>query len=54
MTFNQLLGINNKGVIAGYRGSGAQGHPNKGYPLLPPYGQGQYVNENFPGRCRPR
>ena len=36
-------------MIAGYFGSGAQGHPNKGYLLLPPYGQGNYVNENFPG-----
>ena len=33
VTFNQLLGINNDGVIAGYFGSGAQGHPNKGYRL---------------------
>jgi hypothetical protein len=49
VTFNQLLGINNEGVIAGYFGSGAAGHPNKGYVLLPPYGQGNYVNENFPG-----
>src|SRR5579885_3695116 len=32
-TFNQLLGINNTGVIAGYFGSGAAGHPNKGYLL---------------------
>ncbi len=49
LTFNQLLGINDEGVIAGYFGSGAQGHPNQGYLLLPPYGQGNYVNENFPG-----
>jgi hypothetical protein len=48
-TFNQLLGINNEGVIAGYFGSGAQGHPNKGYTLSPPYGQANYTNENFPG-----
>jgi hypothetical protein len=48
-TFNQLLGINNSGVISGYFGSGATGHPNQGYTLLPPYGQGNYVNENFPG-----
>jgi hypothetical protein len=46
LTFNQLLGVNNQGVIAGYFGSGAQGHPNKGYELLP---WRQYVNENFPG-----
>jgi hypothetical protein len=49
VTFNQLLGINNEGVIAGYFGSGAQGHPNKGYLLFWPYGQGNYSNENFPG-----
>jgi len=49
VTFNQLLGINNKGLIAGYFGSGAQGHPNKGYLLHPPYGQHNYTNENFPG-----
>lgn len=48
-TFNQLLGINNEGLIAGYFGSGATGHPNKGYTLSPPYGQGNYNNENFPG-----
>lgn len=49
-TFNQLLGINNKGKIAGYFGIGTlPGHPNQGYVLLPPYGQGNYVNENFPG-----
>src|SRR6266568_3701989 len=32
-TFNQLLGINAHNVIAGYFGSGAAGHPNKGYLL---------------------
>ena len=48
VTFNQLLGINNKGLIAGYFGSGAQGHPNKGYLLHPPYGQHNYTKENFP------
>jgi hypothetical protein len=48
VTFNQLLGINNHGEIAGYFGSGAAGHPNKGYRLYPPFGQRNYVNENFP------
>jgi hypothetical protein len=47
-TFNQLLGINDNGKIVGYFGSGKPGHPNKGYRLLPPYGQGSYINENFP------
>jgi hypothetical protein len=45
LTFNQLLGINNDNVIAGYFGSGAQGHPNKGYELWTP---STYRNENFP------
>jgi hypothetical protein len=45
LTFNQLLGINDDGVIAGYFGSGAQGHPNKGYELWTP---STYRNENFP------
>lgn len=48
-TFNQLLGINQRGIIAGYFGSGAAGAPNQGYLLFPPYGQGSYLNENFPG-----
>jgi len=46
LTFNQLLGVNNEGVIAGYFGSGAQNHPNKGYLLRP---NNTYQNENFPG-----
>jgi Cu/Zn superoxide dismutase len=49
VTFNQLLGINDDGVIAGYLGSGAAGHPNMGYRLFPPHGTGGYVSENFPG-----
>jgi hypothetical protein len=49
LTFNQLLGINNEGVIAGYFGSGAKGHPNKGYELSAPFAQGDFRNENFPG-----
>src|SRR5579872_443867 len=46
-TFNQLLGINDFGVIAGYFGSGAARHPNQGYLLAPNHTQ--YINENFPG-----
>jgi Cu/Zn superoxide dismutase len=44
-TFNQLLGINDNGLIAGYFGSGAQGHPNMGYLL----DGASYQSENFPG-----
>jgi hypothetical protein len=51
-TFNQLLGINVHGEISGYFGSGAAGHPNKGYLLKPPYGQSNYVNENYPGSAQ--
>ena len=29
LTFNQLLGINGHGLIAGYFGSGAAGHPKR-------------------------
>jgi hypothetical protein len=49
-TFNQELGINNAGVIVGYFGSGAAGHPNKGYTEVRPYNtQLDFTNENFPG-----
>lgn len=51
-TFNQLLGINDHGVIAGYFGSGANGHPNKGYILNGTYSQKNFVNENFPGSAQ--
>jgi hypothetical protein len=44
-TFNQLLGINDDGVVAGYFGSGAHGHPNKGYELWTP---NTYRTENYP------
>jgi hypothetical protein len=47
-TFNQLLGINKIGLIAGYYGSGFKGHPNKGY-LLTNHGKGTFKSENFPG-----
>jgi hypothetical protein len=49
LTFNQLLGINDSNVIAGYYGIGSKTHPNKGYTLTSPYGQTDYTNENFPG-----
>lgn len=48
-TFNQLLGINSNGKIAGYFGSGAKGHPNKGYTVRPPFHQSDFRSENFPG-----
>ncbi len=48
LTFNQLLGINDEGAIAGYFGSGAARHPNKGYVLRAPFAQRDFGNENFP------
>ncbi|HEY3605952.1 MAG TPA: CHRD domain-containing protein, partial [Pseudonocardiaceae bacterium] len=45
-TFNQLLGISDFGEIAGYFGSGAAGHPNKGYRVTD--GARRFVAENFP------
>jgi hypothetical protein len=48
LTFNQLLGINEAGKIAGYFGSGMAGHPNKGYTVMLPYHQSDFRNENFP------
>ncbi len=49
-TFNQLLGINDFGVISGYFGSGspAATHPNKGYQVTP-YSGTTFTGENFPG-----
>jgi hypothetical protein len=55
LTFNQLLGINPQGQIAGYFGSGGQGHPNKGYLLSPQggqYSQGGFKDTNFPNSAQ--
>jgi hypothetical protein len=48
-SFNQLLGINNSGRIAGYYGSGLHGHPNKGYLVARPYGPRAFRAVNVPG-----
>ena len=49
-TFNQLLGINDFGEIAGYFGSGSPAtvHPNKGFTVAP-YSGNTFTNENFTG-----
>lgn len=47
-TFNALTGINNAGIISGYYGSGAPGHPSRGYTISPPYDASNYTDENFP------
>jgi hypothetical protein len=46
--FNELLAINDEGVIAGYSGLGTKGHPSKGYVMKPPYAQDDIVSENYP------
>ena len=50
-TFNQLLGINNGGVISGYFGSGAAGHPNQGY-ITTTTNLKAFTPENFPGSAQ--
>jgi len=44
-TFNNLMGINNLGLIAGFYGSGNQGDPNQGFLLTQ---DGTFIPENFP------
>ena len=52
-TFNQLLGINDGGRVAGYFGSGADAaHPNKGYQVRPDYDRDNFTNENVPGSAQ--
>jgi hypothetical protein len=46
-TFNQPLGIDNLGVITGYFGSGAAGHPNQGYTIASSYAI--FLPDNLPG-----
>jgi probable HAF family extracellular repeat protein len=48
-TFDQLLGISNHGLIAGYYGSGADAqHPNKGF-LVALGKAASFTNEDYPG-----
>jgi hypothetical protein len=51
-TFNELLGVNNAGLLVGFYGSGSALNPNKGYSLASPYGQANYTNENFPASAQ--
>ncbi len=47
-TFDQLLGIKNEGDRRVLR-QWQRGHPNRGYLLTPPFAQGNFGNEDFPG-----
>ena len=49
--FNNLLGINNEGLIAGFYGSGAPKDPNQGF-LLTPSGTGTFTAVEFPGSAQ--
>ena len=52
-TFNQLLGINDIGRIAGYYGSGASPkHPNRGYTISAYTGGVIWLPENYPGSAQ--
>jgi hypothetical protein len=48
LTFNQLLGINNEGEIAGYFGIGSATHPNQGYTVNENSPK-HFTSENYPG-----
>jgi hypothetical protein len=48
--FNQELGINNTGTVAGYAGDGMV-LPNKGYTVAPP-AYTSFTPENFPGSAQ--
>lgn len=48
LNFDQLLGINNSGQVAGYFGDGSS-IPEKGFTAVSPYAQANFTNENFPG-----
>ncbi len=50
--FNQLLGINTAGTIAGYYGDGMGTVANNGYTVVPPYGQSNFTIENVPGAAQ--
>src|SRR5271165_6088381 len=51
LTFNQLLGVNDKGKIVGYFGSGASGHPNRGY-FVRPKDYTRFKNQDYPGSAQ--
>jgi hypothetical protein len=50
--FSRLLGISNRGHIAGYFGSGAAGDPSRGFILRPPYPRQEYQDIDYPGAAQ--
>jgi hypothetical protein len=53
LTFNQLLGVNNEGVIAGYFGSARRATPTRG-TCCGPTATTPIRTRTSPARCRPR
>lgn len=51
LNFNQALGINTAGTIAGYAGDGMM-VPNKGYTVVAPFAPANFTGENFPGSAQ--
>jgi probable HAF family extracellular repeat protein len=52
-TFNELLGINNLGKIAGYYGSGSRSNPSVGY-IIRKYGNSHFQTIVYPGAVNTR
>ena len=48
-TFTNLLGINERGLIAGFYGSANPGDPNQGFLLTP---SGTFTQVDFPGQLQ--
>jgi hypothetical protein len=48
-TFNEILGLNDGGKLAGFFGNGSPSHPNQGYVVDPPYGQSNFRRASYPG-----
>jgi hypothetical protein len=48
-SFNEILGINDGGKLAGFYGSGSASDPSEGYIVVPPYQQNNFRKEGYPG-----
>jgi probable HAF family extracellular repeat protein len=53
-SFTQLLGVNDRGTVVGYYGSGADAqHPNRGFTISSPWThRGNWHSENYPGSAQ--
>jgi hypothetical protein len=46
--FNEILGLNDGGKLAGFYGNGSVSNPNQGYVVDPPYQQTNFRSYNYP------